>query len=697
MNAPVTFPALAARSVVIHERIGVGGTSTVYRGALIHPSSASDASDTQVAVAVKVLHRADQHGIDGSLTRERLLAARLADIDGVVEIVDVTVVDEQVAIVSPLYATSAADRVASLGMLDVAEVVAIGRSIAETLDRVHRRGVVHGDIKPSNVLLGRPGRPDAVALADFGVATLVGDRTWTQSAAMSLPYAAPERIDGAPASITTDLYALGATLFHLIVGRAPFVGESGATESSPGGLAGLVHRIATDPPPATPTYVPDELRRLVDDLLAKQPTDRPQHASTVVQRLADVAPVAAARSGAPTEPTDAIAAAAHRRRWPLAGALRHRRRLVVSIAAVAAAASGATAVSLTGADDRSAVVADRATPIRPDLEPPATTSPRPRAESTPDRVSTRDVDPAAVTSTATTTTSTPTRTTTTSTPGTTAATTTLSPSTTRSIGSEANPVGDDESTSTAPPPVAAEPAEPAAPADPSPQAPATPAPAPPTTVAVGPCGTTSVVVCEDFTAGSGDWIVRQDSEVSTISIAGSVAFTHNDAGRDGGSFLRRGIALPDAAESVTLRMRVRFDTAGGSDWGMVLMSIVSDADALWNLNAFAGDAGTVRITTYHQDAAGNSGSASRDFSVEPATWYCLALSVSPSSTSSMRVSLDGVEQARMAGPLPATLTPVMSASIGAVWVGQVAQAPDLAVDDVSVSADGDASCNVAPA
>lgn len=95
------------------------------------------------------------------------------------------------------------------------------RQIAEAIDAAHRRGVVHRDLKPENIFISRSG----VKLVDFGIAAL-GIQPGDHGAAGTLPYMSPEQIRREPASPQSDLFAFGAILYEMVIGRPAFHGES---------------------------------------------------------------------------------------------------------------------------------------------------------------------------------------------------------------------------------------------------------------------------------------------------------------------------------------------------------------------------------------------------------------------------------------------------------------------------------------
>ena len=163
---------------------------------------------------------------------------------------------------------SLADRLDREGTLPWPEAVGIGVKLAGALETAHRADMLHRDVKPENVLLSDYGEPQ---LADFGIARVEG-RFETSSGHIlaSISYAAPEVLDGRPATVASDVYSLAATLFSLLAGCPPF--PQGHTEE----LVALYLRIATDPvPDLRPRGIPDAVCRALEAALAKKAADRP--------------------------------------------------------------------------------------------------------------------------------------------------------------------------------------------------------------------------------------------------------------------------------------------------------------------------------------------------------------------------------------------------------------------------------------
>jgi tRNA A-37 threonylcarbamoyl transferase component Bud32 len=225
---------IGGRYVVLDE-LGRGSSAVVWR---------AEDRVTGRQVAVKELQLAGRRSPEERLSlRERLLQAARAtgriDYPGIVTVHDVVSDHDVEHIVMELVeAPTLADTVAAGGPLSDDRATALARALAAALCAIHAAGLVHGDVKPSNVLLG-PG--DRVRLTDLGVAEAAD--ALSLAAPTSPAYLAPERLDGDPGSPESDLWALGATLFFALHGQAPFAGETGHTDvsrTSTGGALGAV-------------------------------------------------------------------------------------------------------------------------------------------------------------------------------------------------------------------------------------------------------------------------------------------------------------------------------------------------------------------------------------------------------------------------------------------------------------------------
>ncbi|MCU0805619.1 MAG: protein kinase [Burkholderiales bacterium] len=160
--------------------------------------------------------------------------------------------------------------------------VSIAVQVADGLACAHAAGVVHRDIKPGNIVVGGDGR---VRITDFGIARVGGSTTGTQGGMIlgSPRYMSPEQIQGFAVDPRADLFSLGAVMYEMSTGSAPFGGDT--TD-----LATLMRAIVrTDPaPPASlAAAVSPELERVILRALAKRPQDRPQSAVELAQALRD--------------------------------------------------------------------------------------------------------------------------------------------------------------------------------------------------------------------------------------------------------------------------------------------------------------------------------------------------------------------------------------------------------------------------
>lgn len=257
------------------ETLGGGGMGVVYR-----------AHDELLKrdVALKLL----REGVAGQNERRaRILtearAASALNHPNIVTVYEVGEFEGQLFIVMELVeGETLRQRLGSSGPLESIMLARIAAQIAEALEGAHSRGIVHGDIKPENIVQQPNGR---VKLFDFGIARQVGEETVTQTRftevleethqslmAGTLAYMAPEILRGDPSDARSDLFSLGVTLFELAAGRQPFPGPT---------LNLLVAQILYEPAPrlGTPQYgVPQEFAGIVHKLLEKDPKSRYQTA-----------------------------------------------------------------------------------------------------------------------------------------------------------------------------------------------------------------------------------------------------------------------------------------------------------------------------------------------------------------------------------------------------------------------------------
>ena len=162
----------------------------------------------------------------------------------------------------------------------IAAALGIARQIASGLAALHAAGRMHGDVKPSNLIIAPDGH---VTLIDLGFARRFDDPAEAEACFVlgTVDYLAPEAVcSRLHSDARSDLYSLGVVLFEMLAGRRPFVGPT---------TADVVQAHACEPPPRLRelnSSVPDDVAEFVAGLLAKTPLRRPQSATEVVERLA---------------------------------------------------------------------------------------------------------------------------------------------------------------------------------------------------------------------------------------------------------------------------------------------------------------------------------------------------------------------------------------------------------------------------
>ncbi|MDI5972034.1 serine/threonine-protein kinase [Streptomyces sp. SL13] len=224
-------------------------------------------------VAVKLLTESAM-GDDRSAARFRREARTAARLNHprIVTVYDFGVSDGRCFLAMELVnGSSLAHELRRRGPLGPSRVAALAAQTAEGLAEAHRLGVVHRDVKPSNLLLDEDGM---VKVADFGVARCPGAETTTYTTGTGLItgtslYLAPEAALGGTAGAAADVYALGCALYELLTGKPPFTGEHP--------VAVLCQHVETVPvsPCSRCPDLPDAFGDIVLSMLAKRPEDRP--------------------------------------------------------------------------------------------------------------------------------------------------------------------------------------------------------------------------------------------------------------------------------------------------------------------------------------------------------------------------------------------------------------------------------------
>lgn len=251
------------------EVIGTGGMATVHR-------AHDKVLGRDVAVKRLLPHLAEDPAAAARFSREAQASARLSH-PGIVTVFDSGEDDEGPFIVMELIeGETLAERLASVDRLSVPEAAGIVGGAAAALDHAHGEGVVHCDIKPSNLILDSSGR---IRLMDFGIAKAVDDATRVTSTGElvgTISYMAPEVVAGETATPASDIYALGAVAYEMLTGHPPFAAEN---------VPALLTKIASDEPDELGGYVSPEVAAGIMAALAKDPADRPATAESLAMAM----------------------------------------------------------------------------------------------------------------------------------------------------------------------------------------------------------------------------------------------------------------------------------------------------------------------------------------------------------------------------------------------------------------------------
>ncbi|MGW5784409.1 serine/threonine-protein kinase [Streptomyces sp. NPDC003757] len=277
---------LVAGRYRLMSRLGHGGMGTVWR-------AKDETVDREVAVkeprVPDHLPERERANAFERMRREARAAARL-DHPAVVGVHDVAVVDGQPWIVMELVRGRSLGDALQEGTLGARDAARIGLEVLGALEAAHAAGVLHRDVKPDNVLLGRH---DRVVLTDFGIAQIEGETSLTDTGGFvgSPEYIAPERVLGRRPGPASDLWSLGVVLYAATEGVSPF-----RRSNTPATLQSVLN--AT---PAPPAAAQGPLAEVITGLLDKDPARRPDAAR--VRALLD----AAANPPAP-QPTQVVPA-----------------------------------------------------------------------------------------------------------------------------------------------------------------------------------------------------------------------------------------------------------------------------------------------------------------------------------------------------------------------------------------------------
>jgi len=254
----------------IFEKLGEGGMGVVYK-----------AKDTKLkrTVALKFL---PPELMWDSGAKERFLheaqAAAALEHQHICNIYEIDETGDQIFIVMSCFEGQTLKEKIDSGPLKIDEALKIAVQAAEGLQAAHEKEIVHRDIKSENIMINEKGQ---VKIMDFGLAKLKGQTKLTKEGTIlgTTAYMSPEQAQGADVDLRTDIWSLGVVLYEMITGQLPFKGEY-----EPAVLYSIMNE-EPEPLTALRTGLPMELERIVNKSLAKNPSERYQHADDLVVDL----------------------------------------------------------------------------------------------------------------------------------------------------------------------------------------------------------------------------------------------------------------------------------------------------------------------------------------------------------------------------------------------------------------------------
>ena len=305
---------------VLGDLLGSGGMARVF---LTH----DEALGRDVALKILWEQYADNEEFVERFKREARSAAALSH-PNVVSVYDWGCSEDETYYIAMEYVPGGTlkDRIIGEGALDPSRAAELGCQVAEALGFAHKRGVIHRDVKPQNILLAASGE---AKVADFGIARAVGAMAATSVSKTGMvlgtvAYMSPEQALGEPVGPQSDLYSLGVVLYEMLTGNLPHEADS------PIALAVKHVSEPVRPPKEVNPEVPDGMNALVSGLLAKKAEDRHGSAVEIAEDLRRVrhgllplglVPAGAVKgvplrsSAQATRPISLAAAASEGKRW----------------------------------------------------------------------------------------------------------------------------------------------------------------------------------------------------------------------------------------------------------------------------------------------------------------------------------------------------------------------------------------------
>jgi len=325
----------------LEAKLGSGGMSTVYL-----------ARDTTLdrQVAVKVMHREMSEQAD-QLQRFRQEARAVAKLShpNVVAVIDAGEQDGEhedgfatpYIVFEYVEGETLKQRINRIGALDAQEALAYAIEVARGLTVAHARNMVHRDIKPQNVLIDSEGR---AKLTDFGISRQLEQDGMTATGRVlgTTDYVAPEQAMGHPVDQRSDIYSLGVVLYEMLTGQVPFTADS---------QVGVAMKHVNEELPDVQQYRPElsaAAAMVVERATAKDPAQRYQQVSELIDDLSTALEVEAARAGSTTGEATSVLEAVPPTERKLAGGGRWSRVAIILLLLVAAGVLAAVLLISSG-------------------------------------------------------------------------------------------------------------------------------------------------------------------------------------------------------------------------------------------------------------------------------------------------------------------------------------------------------------
>ena len=255
------LPDFTAEGYRVFEKIGEGAMGTVYTAEQV---------SLERPVAIKTLKASfasDPEALERFVSEAKVLAR--INHENILLVHDVVVRDDLAFMCLELIdGESLSEVLRREQKLEVEPAINYLGQAARGLAAAHEEGIVHRDIKPGNLMLTRK---DVIKIADFGLAQSVAAEAGVTSSGVILGtplYMSPEQAAGEAANTQSDIYCLGATLFHLLAGQPPFTGQN---------IGMVLQQHIEKPPPdlrEINSEVPDSLAEIITQMLAKSPAER---------------------------------------------------------------------------------------------------------------------------------------------------------------------------------------------------------------------------------------------------------------------------------------------------------------------------------------------------------------------------------------------------------------------------------------